>query len=342
MARNAKNGVPFISLDCNFFDKPKMFQVEERFGEVGMARALRLMLHVYSTEGCWIEWGDGSAYYFAKKVLGNAGAAEEIERLVRFLVEIGFFVRIEGAEGDEIGRVYLTSAEIFTDWLKIQKLAKRKCDIDRIPKCIKVAVTAPLVPTNQSNIPSEEKAITSEGKAITSEGKLQKRIYKKEKKKEIIPEGINSHEQESGNNSEPSPASQDPALFVRGARDAPRWEEIRIKIARKIYSEYLSADLVDAITALAVNHWVTVSQIDGWVRKARAERDLYRNSKAYAGKAKLWEVLRPLAEQVYLAHGMVLPPCDHTRREPPPPPASSVDLELDDATRAGRAVMAVT
>lgn len=341
MARNAKNGVPFISLDCNFFDKPKMFRVEEEFGEIGMARALRLMMYIYSTEGCWLEWGDGSAYYFAKKVLGNAGAAEEIERLVRFLVEIGFFVQIEGTEGDEIGRVYLTSAEIFTDWMKIQKLAKRKCDINRIPKCIKVAATAPLVKTNQSNIPSEEKAITSEEKAITSECMLQKRVYKKEKKKEIIPEGINSQSEE---NNPGQPASQDPALLVRGARDDPHWEEVRLRVSREIYSQYLSADLVDAITALAVLRWITPAQLKDWFRKARDETELYRNSKGHAGKAMKWEVLRPLAEDVYLAHSLTLPPCDSRRREPPPEPerTRSADVGYDAATRAGRAVMAMT
>lgn len=349
MAREAKNWLSYIPVDCNFFDKPKMFQVEERFGEVGTLRALRLLLWLSDTEGCWLEWNDGSAYYFAKKILGKAEAAGEVEDLVRLLIEIGFFTKLE--ETDERGErhVYLTSLEIVSDWIKIKTAAKQKVILSKIPRIVYTTYIEQLTqrPKKDDSFrkTSEEKGITSEGNTNsfrkTSEGITQTKVNKKEKKKEINSEVI---QKESGSNPDPSPSSQDPALLVRGARDDPHWEEVRLRVSREIYSQYLSADLVDAITALAVLRWITPAQLKDWFRKARDETELYRNSKGHAGKAMKWEVLRPLAEDVYLAHSLTLPPCDSRRREPPPEPerTRSADVGYDAATRAGRAVMAMT
>lgn len=334
MARNVKNGVPYISLDCNFFDKPKMFKIEERFGEVGTVRALRLLLLVYSGEGCWLEWGDGAAYYFAKKVLGNAGAAEEVEELVRFLVEIGFFALVEGTEGDEIGRAFLTSAEILTDWAKIQKQAKRKIDFDRIPRCIWAAANAPLTVTPQIEQTSEGKRITSEEKAITSGVMQQSKVNNNKqtnKQTKKIPEGIVPEVL-------PPPAAEagTPPDFMAEAKADPRWEEVRLRIARMIYSPGLSADLVDWFAAVGLRKWIKPDQVQKWRREARYEAELFEESKGRAGKAKRWEVLRPKLEKVLGAHGMELPPCDPHRREPPPVPEDAGSM--DPATAAGLTV----
>jgi len=308
MARDAKNGVLYISLDCNFFDKDKMFRVEERFGEVGTARALRLMMHLYSTEGCWLEWGEGSAYYFAKKVIGNAGAADEIEELVTLLCEIGFFERIEGEDGDETGRVYLTSPEIITDWMKIQKCSKRKINFSKIPQCVYNAHIALFTQNTKKRITSEEKPKIPEEKpkipGVMQQTK-QNNIKQTNNQSRKIPEGIVPEETSIPSGENPGP---------------PADAALREKVCRMVWFRGISSDLVDAAAVCVERGWIGLDGIRNMRRKARDS--LERFEKGGRGKEHGWEVIRDCVSLVWREHGLEPPVYSRNNPEPPPgPPA---------------------
>ena len=286
-----------------------MFRVEERFGEVGTARALRLMMHLYSTEGCWLEWGDGSAYYFAKKVIGNAGAADEIEELVTLLCEIGFFERIEGEDGDETGRVYLTSPEIITDWMKIQKCSKRKINFSKIPQCVYNAHIALFTQNTKKRITSEEKPKIPEEKPKIPEGMQQTKqnnIKQTNKQTRKIPEGIIPEETPEYSEETPDP-------------------ELREKVCRLVFFRGISADLVDAAAACVANGWITLDGIRNMRRKARDSLELFEATKGRRGKERGWEVIRDCVSLVYREHG--LEPPEYSRANPEPPPGQPAPKE---------------
>lgn len=324
MARTVKNGVPYISLDCNFFDKPKMFEVEERFGEIGMARALRLMLSLYSGEGCWIEWNENSAYYFAKKVLGNAGAANEIEELVQFLISIGFFTLIEGTDTDEFGRSYLTSIEIINDWLKIQKKSKRKTDLNRIPRCILAAANTDISKITKLNITSEEKHITSE---VMQQRKEKKSINKQTNKQEAdsipaeIPQASATPESAGSENpipdTEPTPFRSWPEADAE-ARGRENWHRARDLAKGSLFFRGISADLIDAAAVCLVHGWIGTGGLRNIQRKARDALDVYGSSGGRRGKANGWETVRDCVSLTIREQG-IEPPA-YSRKNPEPPP----------------------
>ena len=310
MGRPTKPGLDYSAIDCDFSRKPLSLQIRKKFGLEGLGVLYEVISWINEGKGCYVECQSLSdaAEQFATSRLFDINKCDWVESIFRFMLDVGFFDQA-ALDRDKV----LTSEGIARRWYDAKKATwegkKRPCPYE-LPESVR------------EYIPSLEKNSTPK------------------------PQNFTPNPQEQTPNSPPNtpelPASQDPALFVRGARDDPHWEEVRLRIARMVYSEYLSADLVDAITAAAVSHWINVPQLRSWISEARDERELYRTSKAYAGKAKLWEVLRPRIEEVYLAHGMILPPCDNRRREPPPPPEANDDVGYDAATRAGRAVMAMT
>ena len=93
---------------------------------------------------------------------------------------------------------------------------------------------------------------------------------------------------------------------------------------------------MDWFTYAAGHQWIKIPQVSRWKREAMEQTDLFGASKGRAGKAKLWEVLRPKLEDALAPHGITLPPCDPRRRDPPPPPEDTEGR--DPATAASRRV----
>ena len=331
--RDYKPGLDRTQFDTNFARKSASLSIRQKYGLEGLAVLYEVIVWINEEKGCYAEAPTlrTAAENFAMTRLFDVSKIDWVLGVFETMFEVGFFDR-EAFETDQI----LTSKGIVRRWYS----AKRNPDSYPLPESIQsYFVEEPPTETEQQ-IPETEQQIPETEQQIRQRKEKKSTKKRKKEKSAVVASDSDSDTPDPGQ----PPAPHEPALFVRGSRGDPHWGEVRARIARMIYSDYLSADLVDAITAAAVNRWITVSQLEAWIREARDERELYRSSKAYAGKAKLWEVLRPRIEDVYLAHGMVLPPCDRSRREPPPEPerTRSADVGYDAATRAGRAVMAVT
>lgn len=343
MGRPAKPGLDYSAIDCDFSRKPLSLQIRKKFGLEGLGVLYEVISWINEGKGCYVECQSLSdaAEQFATSRLFDINKCDWVESIFRFMLDVGFFDQA-ALDRDKV----LTSEGIARRWYDAKKATwegkKRPCPYE-LPESVREYIPSlekNSTPKPQNFTPNTQEQTPNSQKSPPNCHKVKYSTNTKKQKKEKSSESFSTPN--SPPNTPELPASQDPALFVRGARDDPHWEEVRLRIARMVYSEYLSADLVDAITAAAVSHWINVPQLRSWISEARDERELYRTSKAYAGKAKLWEVLRPRIEEVYLAHGMILPPCDNRRREPPPPPEANDDVGYDAATRAGRAVMAVT
>lgn len=209
--------------------------------------------------------------------------------------------------------------------------------------------TAPLS-AQTAHLCTENAHLSRQGEERRGEEYINKQKNKQTKRAKDAPEdaggvGNTPTEPETGPETGTPPGSAEPASLaetVRTARANPRWCEIRARIARIVYEPGLSADLTDWIAAAAVLKWIHVPQADAWKRKAREEIEVARRTDQRRGKLRAWETFRPWIESVYLAHGIVLPPCSPKNREPPPPPEipPGLDVPAEEAARlAGRNVM---
>ena len=130
MARD--NRLKFIQLDSDFFDKEKVFLIEQEFGFEGGYIAIRLLLWIAQREGWGIPWGKTGAAYFASKGLGDKTKTKTVQAIAERLTapEIGFFDR------DIFEAGYLTSRRIFRDWKTTMIKNKREIDPKEIPDLI--------------------------------------------------------------------------------------------------------------------------------------------------------------------------------------------------------------
>jgi hypothetical protein len=126
MARQANNTLSYIGLDVRFFDKEKMFLVDERFGDSGMLCALRLILFIAEETGFFLEWNSSTPARIARR-FGNITKADELREIVEFLVEIGFFENVGG---------YLTSQGLFDRWKLTTSNHRRVINFDKIPEIL--------------------------------------------------------------------------------------------------------------------------------------------------------------------------------------------------------------
>lgn len=346
MARTIKNGLGYISLDCNFFDKEKMFLVEERFGEVGTLRALRLMLHLYETGGCFIEWGEGSAYYFAKKILNNADAADMTESLVSFLVEIGFFDSIQSDENGE-GKTYLSSKEIVRDWLKIVQKGRLKINLEDIPHSVILAyytqfaenkyfTSATQFNTMYKNetfnaINATFKPLNVTFKAIKTRERKENKINKqtnKQAKSDFAFIAENADETQ-GENSPDSPAEKPPfsawVALADQTEPPPVFAAAREAVLNTVYFRGISRGLVDAAARCVSAGWLNKRGLRNIRRKAEDAVELFRDTQGRRGNANGWEVVRDCIALVIREHGYTPP--DYSRLDPEPPPAKPAKAE---------------
>lgn len=135
MGRIARNTVTYESIDCDFFQKEKMFRLQMDLGEIAPYRAMHLLLWIGKTTGFYVPMNKYTASRFAKQELGNMSLADDIDALIQKLIEIGFFT--EYKEGEE---VYLSSPDIIRDWLTIVSKARRKINYDGIPNVFKAEI----------------------------------------------------------------------------------------------------------------------------------------------------------------------------------------------------------
>ena len=333
MARIAKNGVKYINLDCNFFDKEKMFLVEERFGEVGMLRALRLMMYLYETEGCYLEWGEGSAYYFAKKVLGKSDAAEQVASLVSFLIEIGFFEVIHGEENGE-KKTYLSSEKIVKDWIDIIQHAKRKVNRERVPDCVILAYATQFTKVMQINkigINSEVMPINSEVIPLNSEVMQQPNLTNNKQTNKQTSGGINSEviaETADDTRAEKPHAAPPFAVLQNLAENTEPpavFAAAREAVLNTCYFRGISRGLVDAAAWCVAEGWITERGLRNIRRKADAKVELFRDTQGRRGHEEGWEVVRECVALVIREHGYEPP--EYSRLDPEPPPAKPAKAE---------------
>ena len=127
MAR--ENRLKYIQIDSDFFDKEKVFLIDQEFGFEGGYIAIRLLLWIADREGWGVPWGATGPAYFAVKGLGDKDKTETVRKIAERLTapEIDFFDR----EAFEAG--YLTSRRIYEDWRKTMKKNSKEIDERDIP-----------------------------------------------------------------------------------------------------------------------------------------------------------------------------------------------------------------
>ena len=123
----------FLLIDGDFFDKEKIFLIEEKYGFEGGYIAIRLLLWIAGKGGYGAEWNEEtSPRYFAAKALGDKGKGELVTAVISDLFQIGFFDRAAMAESG-----LLTSPEIVKDWLRAYKqFYKRDAPTDGLPEYV--------------------------------------------------------------------------------------------------------------------------------------------------------------------------------------------------------------
>lgn len=354
--RDYKPGLDRTQFDTNFARKSASLSIRQKYGLEGLAVLYEVIVWINEEKGCYAEAPTlrTAAENFAMTRLFDVTKIDWVMDVFGFMLEIGFFDP-EAFEKDQI----LTSKGIVRRWYS----AKRNPDSYPLPESI-LAYWVDEPPTENEQQCAENEQQIQENEQQCAENcnnaakeKKRKEKYKQTNKQTKARGELLQHDSDAipGQPGEPPagvvgtpPAPPDtepvtdPERFLVDAMDRPRWDEIRSRIVRLIYSPGLCSDLVDLFAAAGASGWISVPQVRQWVSAAKDERELYNRSNGHAGKKKLWEVLRPLLADVYLAHGMELPACDPHRQEPPPPPSASADVGYDAATRAGRAVMAMT
>jgi hypothetical protein len=119
MARPIKEGLDYFPLDVDSFGDYKILLVEEKLGYKASYVAIRLLCIIYR-ESYYIRW-DSSAALATAKMVGNNIKSDEINEIVKTLVDVGFFDRVL-LESKGI----LTSRGIQKRWQLITHLLKRK------------------------------------------------------------------------------------------------------------------------------------------------------------------------------------------------------------------------
>ena len=319
MGRPKDLSTKFSAIDTDYSQKGLSIKIRLKFKMLGHLTLFEVLNWINSGKGCYAECEDmtDTAVAFAITRLGSIDYAGDVEDIFRYMIEIGFFDK--NAYGrDKI----LTSKGIVKRWIE----AKSKSDPASfdLPESVREMV--------EEIISSPEKCTKHIETPISSPEKCTKRAE--------IPQEKRSTNKQTNKKSAEISADVSQAEFqpdlIAEARRHPRWAEVRLKMARTIYGPGLSADLVDLYTVAGLHAWITPRQLARWRREAESKIELYENSNGRAGKAKLWEVLRPPLEEVFASQGLVLPRCDPSRREPPPVPLETRGLE--PAVAAAQAV----
>lgn len=289
MGRVARNTVNYLSIDCDFFQKEKMVRVECSLGELAKYRSLDLLLWMGRTEGFFIELNDMTSFLFAKNVICNVQATQEVSALICKLVEIGFFVRYQ----DSDGKTYLSSPEIIRDWKNIMKNAKRIPNLESIPDCFK-----PLI-FDEEKIDSEGKGIDSEGKGIDSES-----IPQRKEKKSTKQTNKQANFRE---------------CFFAEDFSKPNWEPVRESVTCLLWNRGISSDLVDMATAAVLRGWVNLDDVRRIRALADAKVSRCKESNGRLGNdVHAWQGIAEQVFALYRENGEDPPPCSSKRLEPKP------------------------
>ena len=128
MARD--NRLKYLLIDADFFDKEKLFQIEDEFGFFGGYVAIRLLLWIAQREGWGVPWGDTGAGYFAAKGLGDKSKTAKVKEIAEKMAEVGFFDR------EAIDAGFLTSRRIIDDWRTTMARNKKEIKTEEIPEFI--------------------------------------------------------------------------------------------------------------------------------------------------------------------------------------------------------------
>ena len=324
MPRIQNPGIAYSVIDTDYTRKELAIKIRVKFGLIGHLVLFEVINWINEGKGCYAEYTEGTAATFAMTRLGSLEHAEKVDEIFRFMLEIGFFD--EGAfRRDRI----LTSEGIVKRWA----LAKRRPESYDLPDSIREIMKNAEIGQEQKNSQKEHNSDQKEHNSSQKEHKPDQKEHKGKERKGK--EYIKYKQTNKQTNSEVS--ENETKTEIDTQRENPRWGEVREKVARMIYEPGLSADLTDAITAAAVRQWINVPQLRAWIRKARDELEVSRRTDHRQGKARIWATLRPLIEEVYLAHGMTLPKCNPKRREPPPAPENANGEQ--GQTAAGRAVV---
>lgn len=112
MPRPTKQGIDFFPTDINLFEDDRIFLLEEKYGDEGIAYLFKLFINIYRNS-YFLDWGEITHNKFCRNMRLNKERSTE---LLNFLIEIGIINR-DKFEAYSI----LTSEGIQERWLRAVK-----------------------------------------------------------------------------------------------------------------------------------------------------------------------------------------------------------------------------
>lgn len=170
MARPAKQGFDYFSVDTDRFQDRRIKSLRKSLGCMGFAVYEYILNEIYRVRGCFLEWDECTAF----DVADYWGLKEnQVREIVRYCGAVGLF------DNELLSRGVISSASIQRRYLEMCSRAKRK-DV-RIPDVCRLVREETGLITEETELIREETGFTVE---ISTQSKV-KESKEKEKKSEI-------------------------------------------------------------------------------------------------------------------------------------------------------------
>lgn len=169
MARPKREGLNYFPFDVDFFEDPKLLNIEEEHGYKGGYIAARFLCWIYRA-GYFTHWDENSAVAMAKKI-GNGVTSQDIKGVLPSLLKYGF---LDQGMYDSHG--ILTSHGIQVRWDEISRGAKRRGRIDE--KYNLISSVVPGVSSTKEGVSSVITPVSTETTPAKPEGMPQSKVKK--------------------------------------------------------------------------------------------------------------------------------------------------------------------
>ena len=127
MARIADPSLSYSVIDTRFSRKTMALKVRLKFGTLGHLMLYEVIAWINEGKGCYAEYNEDTAMTFAADRLGRLEHTQQVEEILKYMVEVGFFDK-RAFDEDKI----LTSKGIVKRWAT----AKRNPDAYELPPSV--------------------------------------------------------------------------------------------------------------------------------------------------------------------------------------------------------------
>jgi hypothetical protein len=120
-----------LGFDVNFMRKTKCLRIAAKHGILGRVLCYDMLTWIAEFDACYAEWSEDSPVLFAQSVLYDITLAEEVQKVVETMLDVGFFDR-SAFERDRI----LTSRGIVKRWMGVITKTGRKVNYQLLPPSV--------------------------------------------------------------------------------------------------------------------------------------------------------------------------------------------------------------